>query len=316
MKAGVSIVLIAAILFCAGPPGAAQSPSDQLIRIGIGPGDAFAEAYYAQQMGFFRKAGLRIETTKLRSGATIATGVAAQAFDVGISNLPVLVERFATGTPFVLIAGGGLYSTKQAISALCVAATSKVRGPRDLIGKTVAVAVLNDQSHLGMLAWLEKNHVDPSRVHFIAIPFDEMPAGMSSGLADAAVLAEPWLSVALRDGKFRVLSKPYDAVAPQFLIGIWFTTRKWYAAHPDLVRKFVNVVYETAAWANAHHEETAKLLAQFTGVDLQTVRSMTRTPYATSLDPADLQPALDLAYKYHTIDRPISVESLTASPPK
>jgi ABC-type nitrate/sulfonate/bicarbonate transport system substrate-binding protein len=119
---------------------------------------------------------------------------------------------------------------------------------------------------------------------------------------------------ALSGGKFRILSKPYDAVAPQFCIGVWFTTRKWYEDHGDVVRKFVSVVYETAGWANAHHDETARLLAQFTGVDLQTIRSMTRTPYATSLDPADVQAAVDLAYRYHTIDRPIGVESLIAPP--
>jgi NitT/TauT family transport system substrate-binding protein len=290
----------------------ARAQARPLIRLGIGPSDAFAEGYYAQRMGFFKKAGLNVEIEKFRSGATIATGIAAGSIDIGISNVPVLAQQVIRGAPLVLIAGAGMYSRHDVISALCVSTRSPLKAPPDFIGKTIAVPNLSDQSYLGTLAWLGGNHVDPSQVHFIAIPFSEMAAGIENGLADAALLTEPWLSAAVRSARFRVLAKPYDIVAPEFIVGAWFTTRDWRAKHPYLARRFVQVIYETARWANAHREETAKLLAQESGIDLHTILLMTRTPYSTSLDPALIQPQIDLAFEYHTIDRRLDVKDLIA----
>ncbi len=288
----------------------APAQTQPVIRLGIGLSDAFSEGYYAQQQGFFKKAGLQVEITRFRTGTTIMTGVAAGSIDIGISNVPNLAQEITRGLPLVLIAGGGLYSTRDPISALCVANRSLLRAPSDLVGKTIAVVALDDQSHLGTLAWLDYSHVDVSKVHFIALPFNDMAAGVENGLADAALLTEPWLSAAVRSGKFRVLAKPYDIIAPQFLIGVWFTTNKWYAEHSDVAKRFVNVIYETARWANTHHEQTAKLLSQISGIDLQTILAMTRTQYPYSLDPSLIQPQLDLAFKYHASDRALNASSL------
>jgi NitT/TauT family transport system substrate-binding protein len=307
VRMAAGIVATFFLLPSAIPAGAQTQP---LIRLGLSISDATAEGYYAQQLGFFKKAGLNVELRPLRTSATIATGVATGTIDIGISNIPALAREIARGTPLVLIAGGGLYSTSDPVTALCVGNRSQLRGPTDLVGKTIAVAALGAQSDLSTMAWLEHSHVDESQVHFIAIPYVDMTAGIENGLADAAVITEPWLSAAVRSGKLRVLAKPYDVIGPQFLIGVWFTTSKWYAEHPDVARRLVRVIYETARWANTHHEQSAKLLSQFSGIDLQTIRSMARTPLATSLDLSLVQPQLDLASKYHEIDRPINAKNL------
>lgn len=290
-------------------PVSAQG-SQPLIRLGIGPSDAFSEGYYAQRMGFFKRAGLRVAITRYRTGTTIMTGVAANSIDIGISNIPNLAVEISRGTPLVLLAGGGLYTSRDVISALCVATKSPLRAAGDLVGKTVAVVAPRDQSHLGTLAWLDRNHVDYSKVNFIGLPFNEMTDGIDRGLADAALLTEPWLSEAVGSGKYRVLAEPYNAIAPEFLIGVWFTTTKWQSENHELARRFVNVIYETARWANAHHRQTAELLSQVSGVGLQTILKMKRTPYPTSLDPALIQPQLDLAYKYHAIDRALNANEI------
>jgi len=289
----------------------ARAQTQPVIRLGIIVGDATAEGYYARQLGLFKKAGLKVEITQpFRISETIATGVAAGSIDIGISNIPALAREITRGTPLVLIAGGGLYSASDPVTALCVANRSLLRTPSDFVGKTIAVAALGAQSDLSTLAWLEHSHVDISKVHFIALPYTEMAAGIENGLADAAVITEPWLSAAVRSGKLRVLAKPYDVIAPQFLVGVWFTTSKWYAEHSDVAKRFVKVIYETARWANTHHEQSAELLSQFSRIDLQTIRWMARTPFATSLDPLLIQPQLDLAFKYHVIDRALSASNL------
>jgi NitT/TauT family transport system substrate-binding protein len=305
-----SAVCASALLFVLPHASPAGAQSQMLIRLGVGWGDTSSEAYDAQQMGFFKRAGLNVELRPFRTGATIATGVAAGSIDIGISNVPALARDISRGSPLVFIAGAGLYSSSDAISALCVPERSSVHAANDFLGKTIAVAALGDQSYLSTLSWLDQNHVDTTNVHFIALPYTDMASGIENGLADAALITEPWLSASVHHDKLRLLARQYDAVAPVFLIGVWFTSSRWYREHPEAASRFVKAIYEAARWANAHHEQSAKLLAQTSRIDLPTIRSMARVPFSTSLDPAMLQPPLDLAFKYHESERPLNARSL------
>lgn len=282
-------------------PGDAQT--QPMIRLGITRSDAFSEGYYAQQVGFFKRAGLTVQIVPFRTGKTVITGVSAGSIDIGVSNIFVLAEQISRGAQIVFLAGAGMYSTHAIATALIVANHSQMRIPSDFVGKTIAVVALGDQTHIGMLNWLDQNHVNSSSVHFIGLPFGEMAGAVANGLADAAVITEPWLSATLRSGRFSVFTKPYDAIAPQFLLGVWFTTRQWYAKHTGVAQRFVKTIYKTARWANGHQDQTGELLAQLSKVNVRAIRSMVRSPYSTSLDPALIQPQLDLASKYDMISQ-------------
>jgi NitT/TauT family transport system substrate-binding protein len=284
----------------------------QVIRVGLSGSDAFAEGYYAQRLGLFKKAGLNVKLSRLTTGAAIATAVSSGALDIGISNPALLGKMASDGAPFTFLAGGGMYSTHSPITALCVLRSGPIRKPKDLLGKTIAVVTTGDLTQIGLSAWLDKNAIDPAKVHLIQIPFSEMNAALQNGLADSAVITEPWLSQALHGGNARAFAKLYDAVAPEFLIGIWFTSTQWYAKNQTAAHRFVEVIYEAGRWANAHPEQSAKLLSDFSKIDVKTIRAMQRAPYANGLDPSMLQPPLDLAFKYHMMDRAVSAVSLIA----
>ena len=303
---------IAAVLLALACSIPAPSQTLPVIRIGMGKIDASAGAYYAEQMGFFKKSGVKADITLFRSGEPIITGVASGAIDIGSTTITNLAREISRGTPLVMIAGGGLYSPHDVAEALCVARNSPARLPADFVGKTIAVAAIGNESQLVTLAWLDQNHVDTAKIHFIALRYSDMAAAIQSGIADAAVLAEPSLSPAIRTGGIRIFAKPFDVIAPRYLTGAWFTTNKWYSQHPDLVRRFAKSIYESATWANSHQEQRAKLLSQISGIDIQTMLPIIWTPFATSLDPALVQPLLDLAFKYHTSDRELNANSIVA----
>jgi NitT/TauT family transport system substrate-binding protein len=289
--------------------GAQTAPA---VRVGVTSSDAFAEAYYAQQLGLFKKAGLNVVITPFTTGAAVATGVASGAVNIGVSNVALLARAVDRGSPLLFIAGGGMYTTSSPISALLAPRSSTFRVAKDLEGRTVAITAIGDQTQIGVSAWLGKNGADPAKVHFLQIPFGEMHAALTNGLADAAIVTEPWLSATLRDAAIKIIAKPYDSVAPQFLIGVWFTTAQYYSKNAVLAKRFAAVIYETARWANAHRDQTAPMLAEYARIDVQTIRSMTRAPYASRLEPALIQPQLDLAYKFNLIAKPINATDLIA----
>lgn len=284
--------------------------SAPVLRIGTGGADTFAEPYYAMELGFFKKAGLNVELTTFASGAQIATAVAGGALDAGISNTVNLAGAIAHGAPFVLIAGAGMYSSKLPTTVLMTAKNSPLRAAKDLEGKTVAVTALKDLTEVGTRAWLERNGADVAKVKFVEIPMPQMPANLERGTVDAAVVGEPWLSPN-RDKTLRVFAPFYDAVGPQFLIADWFTTVDFARKQPALIKRLVDVVYETARWANAQHDESGAILAKWGKLDPAGVAAMGRCEYATNLDPKLIEPMLGLMYTYDALDRKLTLADLT-----
>ena len=53
------------------------------LRVGATANDTYAEAYYAQDLGIFTKAGLAVEITTFTNGAAVSSAIAAGALDVG-----------------------------------------------------------------------------------------------------------------------------------------------------------------------------------------------------------------------------------------
>jgi NitT/TauT family transport system substrate-binding protein len=288
------------------PARAADAPP---VRIGVGSADTFAEGFYATDMGLFAKAGLNVDMQMFTSGGAILVAAGGNALDIGLSNTGNLADAIAHGAPFTLIAGAGMYTAANPTVALTVAVNSPLRKPADLAGKTIAVTALKDLTEIGTRAWLARNGVDPASVKFVQLSMGQMAAGLDRGTFDAALIAEPNLSAAL--GKtVRIFGKPYDAVGPQFLIANWFSTTDYVKKNPDIVRRFVGAVYDTARWANANHAASGKILAKWAQMDPVTVGAMGRCAYATSLDPRLLDPVLAALYQYGAIDRKLTAADL------
>jgi NitT/TauT family transport system substrate-binding protein len=70
----------------------------QNLRVAATPNDTYAEAYYALDTGFFRRAGLNVELTTLNNGAAVSSAVASGAIDVGVSTPVQLANAITTTT--------------------------------------------------------------------------------------------------------------------------------------------------------------------------------------------------------------------------
>jgi NitT/TauT family transport system substrate-binding protein len=290
---------------------AAQTAPLPHIRIAITSADNFAEAYFAQDAGFFTKAGLDVEIIGMTTGAQISAAVASGAVEMGMSNTVQLVNAMMHGAPFVIVASGGLYSISAPNSALVVAKDSPLRTARDLEGKTVAVTALKDLTQIGPAAWMLHNGADPTKTRFVEIPFVEVAATLDRGTVDAGMLAEPWLTAA-NGTSVRVFAHVFTDIAPNFVLSPWFCTTDYFRANTDLVRRFAHVMYDTARWANVHHAETATILAKYSKIDLAVIGRMSRSSFATSMDPGQYQPVLTSMSKFCAIDKPLQADAILA----
>lgn len=282
------------------------------VRVGSSPNDPYAEAYYAQELGLFAKAGLDVTMVPMANGAAAAAGVASGALDVGISNPVELGTAITHGLPFGFFAGGGLYTSESPLPVLCVAKDSPIANVKDLAGKTIAVNGLKDLGEVGIKGFLVQNGVDVKNLQFVELRFSEIGAALARGTIAAGLLTEPALTAAKDAGQVRVIGNVYDSIGKRFYISGWFSTATWYKAHRDLATTYTNVMYETARWANTHHNESADILSKYSKIGTQITRRMTRCQYAESLNPDGMQSALDLAARFDITSRRVMASELMA----
>jgi NitT/TauT family transport system substrate-binding protein len=302
---------IAGSLFSSSQPAGAQDLPT--IRVATLVSDTAGEPLYGQDSGIFARAGFHVELTLLTNYGAIQTAVVSRAVDVGVLDSMGFAVTVSHNIPLSIIAAGAQYNTKAPTLLLCVAKNSPLRRPADLAGKTISVGTLRGSADISTRAWLEQQHVDATSVRIIELPFSEMSAALERGTVDAATIVEPSLAAALKAGT-RPFGKIYDAVAPQFVQNVWATSTEYAQQNPELLKRFVTSVYDVARWANAHHAESAAILTKYSKLDEVTVREMTRTQFATSLDAKMLQPVIDTAAKYGVIPKAVLASTLIAPP--
>lgn len=294
-------------------PAAAQTESLTL-RVAATANDTYAPAYYAQDMGFFKKAGLNVDVQTLNNGAAIAAAVSGAAVDIGVATPITLAIAYLRGFPLVIVAAGALTTTKSPALFLAVSKSSTIRTAKDLDGKTVGENALGSGGEVNLKVWLAQNGSDISRVKLAETKFSEMGIALSRGAVDAVMVTEPAYTMTLRQNIIQVIADLDTAIGPRYLNSCWFSTREFAQKNPESIRRFDRAIYEAQRWANGHHAESAAILAKYSKMDLDLVRSMTRAQLADQLRPSDIQPFLDAAAKYGALARPVSATDLIYQP--
>jgi NitT/TauT family transport system substrate-binding protein len=308
----IGVFAIVALLSAA--PHLAGAQSVPPLRVAANLSDAYAEAYYAQDAGFFTANGLTVEITSIASAPAIAEAVASGSLDIGVSSALAIAQAVSHGVPLTIVASGGVTSPSSPATTLCVAGDSPIKSAKDVEGKTIAVIGLKTISEVGVDAWLEKNHADKSKVHVIEMTFPQMGAALDRGTIAAAVLTEPSLSQAKATYHIRELANTSFAIAPRYLSSAWFSDTSYAAKNPDIIARFSKAIYEAGRWANANHDKSLAILAKYAKVDVDTFNKNNRISFATSLDPADLTPQLDLALKFGALPRRVTAAELIGRP--
>ena len=274
----------------------ASLAQEATIKIATIPIDTGAEAFYALDQGFYKKAGLDASIERITNGPAITAAVVSGAVDIGFSNLVSLAIAFKKGVPITLIAPAGMYSAKAPTSTCQVALNSPIRSAKDMNGKIFATNGLKNIGEFGPRAWIDANGGDSSTVKFVEMPFPDMAGALTQGRIDAALMAEPTMTEA--KGQSRFLSNCYDGIGPSYMIGAYFTTTAWAAAHSDLVRKFQNAMRDTAIWANKNTAASAVILARESKMNPEIAAKMYRSVYPEKLEASAIQPIINVTAKY------------------
>ncbi len=156
----------------------ALAQTESVIRVATTPTEAGAAVYYAQELGLFKKAGLRADISAGNSGAADAAAIVSGSLDIAQSSVPSIASAHERNIPFVLVAPGALYTAKAPTSALVVAKTSPIKVAKDLEGKTLGNNALKNIGEIAADAWLDAGGANVSSVKVTELPLQAMEAGL------------------------------------------------------------------------------------------------------------------------------------------
>lgn len=289
-------------------PLASAADGPTVIRLQQLRGDDCGNAFYAQDLGYFKNAGLDVAIALVSSGPIAAQAVASGAADIGASNVATIAAARGRGIPLRFIAPSALSSERTLEVVIMVPKDSPVKTAADLNGKTFGVNAVKAMPQLGAQTWMDKNGGDSKTVKFVEIPFPAMGAALESHRIDAAVVAEPFASQ--DKAVARSLGNANSGLAPNVMILGFFASDAWLAMHADVASKFVRALRAAAEWGNSHHAESAAILSRYNKMDVNVINSMVRAEYGLVLDPATIDPVVQSAAKYGMIDKPVPVSDL------
>jgi NitT/TauT family transport system substrate-binding protein len=290
----------AALAAPAVPAIADTAPPLMTLHAASSSNDEVTPFLYAMESGMFKRAGIDAKIDRLPSGSTIVAGVLGGAFDVGKSSMPSLLAARGKGIPLTCLAPGGEYSADHPSFGLVVKADSAIKSGADLNGLTAAVSAIDDLYTIAMKTWIDAHGGDSSTVKLVEVPISTVAATVASGRVAVGTLTQPFLKDGLNGGTVKLLGYSATAIGQRFTMTAWFARDDFAAKNPALAAAFVRVMHDAAIYSNAHHAETAPMLARFLSVQPDDIASLgDRVTAGITLTPQLMKPLVDAATRYH-----------------
>jgi NitT/TauT family transport system substrate-binding protein len=305
---GTALALLVVSL-AAGGAASATAGALETVTIAMIQVEPTAQAAYAKDRGFFRKHGIDAKLLVLGDPNAIAAAIASGDAQFAAFNIGGLALARSRGFPAKLVAAGALYRPKAPTAALVSAPGKRIASARDLVGKRVGIDQRNTIAHVALLKWLKRRGVRADDVTFSENAFTQMLGPLTRGTIDAAVLPEPFLTIAIQRGAKLVAPIFQTVCAADCLLTGWVARRD---VDPGLAARFRNAIQAAAVWANRNENraESGAILSRYARIEPAVLKKMTRTSFATRLRPALAQPWIDVYAEFGLIAETFSALDL------
>ena len=277
------------------------------VRIAASNAATQAEAYYADQLGYFKSAGITVTLSSAARSAETLAGVARGDIDIASATVQGIANAIIHNIPLRIIALGTIYVEPPALG-LYVAKDSTVRTASDLETAVLGVNSLNDTQSLGLWQWMADNKVDSSKVKILEIPFASMAAAIKRKDITACCMVEPF-STAARDD-VRAVPGVYASLGKHWALGVWYARTEYIEKNPALTRHVAAALYETAKHVNANPASVEAMLVTYTKIPIETIRAIVKPVFAEKVERSSIEPQLISSARFKIISRPVTFEEI------
>jgi NitT/TauT family transport system substrate-binding protein len=271
----VRIVALAGLvaLMAAGGAGGQAPP----VKIGYIPSDSFAVLYLMTER-YLMPAGVNVQLVRLPSGAEITTQVATGQLQVGGAGMGAAgFNAVAAKLPIEFIAPLHMGYLEDYFTVRKAVWGSQVKRIADLKGRPVALNTRGAAVEWMLDQVLRRDGITIKDVQIKIMPFPDMVPALESGAVEAAILTEPFPTLAEEKGvAVRPLPRPAGAKATPITAAFWNT--EWAKANADLAHR-VMVAYVRAARDLAaggghgwHEDRNVDVMVKYTSAKKEVIK--------------------------------------------
>lgn len=189
----------------------------------------------------------------------------AGSVDVGSTAGSAALLARANGSPIKVI---DIYSQPE-WSALVVPEGSDIASVADLAGTSVAATPGTDP-YFFLLQALETEGLSVTDIQLQNLQHADGRAALDAGSVDAWAGLDPIMAAAESESGAQLIYRNVDFNSYGFLNA----TEEFLTEHPDVAQVVVDAYEEARAWALENPEETAALLAEVAGIDLEVAQTV------------------------------------------
>lgn len=278
-------------LFALSACGGANTATDQggqaettKVTFGAAPSLFSLGVRTAVEEGLFEERGLDVEVVDIQSAAEgaalLANGdVQFSTFDVHNGILAVSEGQDTQITIPVSYTATEASDDPHGFGTMVVAANGDIQEPKDLEGKKIGTNTVGGTAYLDFYQKLESEGVDMSTVEWIQVPGPQQVSSVKQGQVDAAVSAEPGVSMGLSEGSVEAFMHADDVMrgAPNFGFA---SSKQWAASNPNVVEDVQSAVIEANKMLNTDRELAEKMVVSYMDLDEDVVSMMKFPHYA------------------------------------
>lgn len=266
--AAAAALALTALTGCGSDSGKVSADGTAEVRLGVIPIIDIAPVKLGITKGVFARQKLKVTTQDAQGGAAIVPAVVSGDFQFGYSNIVSLLVAREKGVPVTMVSVGARASGDPLKdgSGQLMTRDPKITKVADLKGRKIAVNTLKGINEVAVASALKKNGLQRGDATLVEVPIPNMPAALKSGQVDAAMLGEPFITVAARQGA-KPLPVSYAAMGAHLPFAGWFTSKQYAAQHPDVVKRFTAALKESMAYAEAHPDEARAALDGYLKLD-------------------------------------------------
>jgi NitT/TauT family transport system substrate-binding protein len=291
-------------------------PAEQTtLNVGVVPAMDSAGFFVAQSEGLFAKEGLKIKYSAATSSETAIDQQVKNQLQITAGNYVSYVQYAYAhpSTPLWVISEGSVM--QQGAQVIFTMPKSHINTLSELKGKLVGVNAPDNIDYLLGVSVLKENGIDTSLVKFPtakdkdfattdgAIPFPSMAGDLASGEIAAAIMPEPFASLAEQQYGAVPLADLNQGATTDFPIEGYVVTKAWAEQNPNTLKRFLAALSAGQEIADTDRSAVEKAFEGLGGAPEGQVPStiaavMSLDTYPIGLDQARLQRVADVMYQF------------------
>ncbi len=291
---------------CSNNDSDAAADEDKVVRIGYQKnGPLFILKSLGSLEERLEKLGYKVEWKEFQDGPSLLEALNTGSIDFGrTGNTPPVFSQ-ASGSDLKYVAAG---KSKFEGSGILVQKDSTIESVNDLKGKKVAFSK-GSSSHYLIVKALEQAGLSLDDIEPAYLTPGNARIAFEQGQVDAWVVWDPYTSSTEVNSDARLLVNGEGLTTDR---DFFVATEKFASNHKEVMDAIIEEVTVSMDWANNHHPELIKLLADALKMDEESVtKAVERREYGVEAITEEIieeqQELADLFYKLEIIPKKISI---------